>query len=88
MEVRVAVLVHLAPANGEVDFDVAVKRRIPIFVPIDDNVMFTDEAGIFKNRFVRDTDMDVINEMKNANSSVKLGRVKHQYPTCWRSVIR
>ena len=78
-------LVHLAPANGEVDFDIAVKRGIPIFVPIDDNVMFTEEAGIFKNRFVRDTDMDVINEMKNADSYVKLGRVKHQYPTCWRS---
>ena len=41
MEVQGSGLVHLAPANGEVDFDIAVKRGIPIFVPIDDNVMFT-----------------------------------------------
>jgi isoleucyl-tRNA synthetase len=78
-------LVHIAPANGEEDFDVAIKRRIPIFVPINDDVKFTDEAGIFQNRYVRDTDTDVINEMKKVNSFVKLGRIKHQYPTCWRS---
>ena len=78
-------LVHLAPANGEDDFDVAVKRGIPIFVPIDDNVVFTDEAGIFKGQYVRDTDMGVVNQLKKANSFVKLAKIKHQYPTCWRS---
>ena len=31
-------IVHLSPANGEQDFDIALKRNLPIFVPIDDRV--------------------------------------------------
>ncbi|MDQ3902730.1 MAG: isoleucine--tRNA ligase [Thermoproteota archaeon] len=78
-------IVHLSPANGEVDFDVAVKRGVPIFVPIDDRVVFTQQAGIFKDLFVRDSDLKVIDEMKEVGANVKIGRIKHSYPLCWRS---
>ena len=78
-------LVHLSPANGEEDFEIAAKRNIPIFVPIDDRVVFTEKAGTFKDLFVRDADMKVVQAMKEANASIKLGKIKHQYPTCWRS---
>ncbi len=78
-------LVHLSPANGEEDFEIADKRNVPIFVPIDDRVVFTEKAGAFKDLFVRDADMKVAQAMKEAGASVKLGKIKHQYPTCWRS---
>jgi isoleucyl-tRNA synthetase len=78
-------LVHLSPANGEEDFEIANKRNVPIFVPIDDRVVFTEKAGAFKDLFVRDADMKVAQAMKEAGASVKLGKIKHQYPTCWRS---
>ena len=78
-------LVHLSPANGEEDFEIAHKRNVPIFVPIDDRVVFTEKAGAFKDLFVRDADMKVFEAMKVAGASVKMGRLKHQYPTCWRS---
>ncbi len=78
-------LVHLAPANGEDDFEIAAKRNVPIFVPIDDRVVFNSEAGAFSGMFVRDADMPVVEAMKQAGASVKIGRIKHQYPTCWRS---
>jgi isoleucyl-tRNA synthetase len=78
-------IVHLSPANGEVDFDVAVKRGVPIFVPIDDRVIFTQQAGIFKDLFVRDSDLKVVDEMKEVGANVKIGRIKHSYPLCWRS---
>jgi isoleucyl-tRNA synthetase len=78
-------LVHLSPANGEEDFEIAAKRNVPIFVPIDDRVVFTEKAGTFKDLFVRDADMKVAQAMKEAGASVKLGKIKHQYPTCWRS---
>src|SRR2546423_454359 len=32
-------IVHLSPANGEEDFEIAVKRNVPIFVPIDERVV-------------------------------------------------
>ncbi|MGI0049644.1 MAG: class I tRNA ligase family protein, partial [Nitrososphaera sp.] len=78
-------LVHLSPANGEEDFEIASKRNVPIFVPIDDRVVFTEKAGAFKDLFVRDADMKVVQAMKEAGASVRLGKIKHQYPTCWRS---
>ena len=78
-------IVHLSPANGQEDFQVAERRKIPTFVPIDDRVNFTQEAGIFRGLFVRDADDKVIEAMKQAGAYVKLGRIKHQYPTCWRS---
>jgi isoleucyl-tRNA synthetase len=78
-------LVHLAPANGEQDFEIAAKRNVPIFVPIDDRVIFTEKAGAFNGLFVRDADIKVVEAMKEAKASVKIGKIKHQYPTCWRS---
>jgi isoleucyl-tRNA synthetase len=78
-------IVHLSPANGEEDFEIAHKRGVPIFVPIDDKVIFTDKAGEFSGLFVRDADARVVEAMKQADASVKLGKIKHQYPTCWRS---
>ena len=78
-------LVHLSPANGEQDFEIAAKKNLPIFVPIDDRVIFTEKAGAFKDLFVRDADNKVVEAMKEAKASIKIGKIKHQYPTCWRS---
>ncbi|HSN96323.1 MAG TPA: class I tRNA ligase family protein, partial [Nitrososphaeraceae archaeon] len=78
-------MVHLSPANGQEDFQVAERRNIPVFIPIDDRVTFTREAGIFQGLFVRDADDRVVEAMKQVGAYLKLGIVRHQYPTCWRS---
>ena len=78
-------VVHLSPANGEQDFEVASRMNLPIFVPIDDRAFFTSDAGDFANLYVRDADKRVVEELKASNSFVKVGRIKHQYPKCWRS---
>lgn len=78
-------LVHLSPANGEEDFEIATRRKIPIFNPIDDEAKFTNDAGIFSGFFVRDTDEGIVNALRQKNALVKIGKIKHQYPLCWRS---
>ncbi len=78
-------IVHLSPANGEEDFEIATRRKIPIFVPIDDKVLFTKDAGKYEHQFVRDVDPIVVNDMELKNSVVKIGKLTHKYPTCWRS---
>ncbi len=78
-------IVHLSPANGEQDFEIAIRRNIPIFVPIDDKVTFNDKAGKFKDLFVRDADEIIVNDMYLIDAVVKIGKVNHKYPTCWRS---
>jgi isoleucyl-tRNA synthetase len=78
-------LVHLSPANGEEDFEIATKRKIPIFNPIDDEAKFTKQAGIYSGLFVRDADEKIVNALKEKGALVKIGKIKHQYPLCWRS---
>ncbi len=78
-------IVHLSPANGEKDFEIATKMNLPIFVPIDDRVNFTSEAGSFANTFVRDADVRVVEALRTSQTLLKIGKIRHQYPTCWRS---
>ncbi|MBI3859188.1 MAG: class I tRNA ligase family protein [Thaumarchaeota archaeon] len=78
-------LVHLAPANGEDDFAVAQKMKIPVFAPFDDQVRFTDEAGAYAGLFVRDADRRVVGDLESKGALVKSGSLVHDYPVCWRS---
>jgi isoleucyl-tRNA synthetase len=78
-------LVHLSPANGEEDFEIASKRSIPIFNPINDEAKFTKDAGFYSGLFVRDSDEKIVNALKEKGALVRIGKIKHQYPLCWRS---
>src|SRR5690348_5418089 len=78
-------LVHLSPANGEEDFEIASKRKISIFNPINDEAKFTKEAGVYAGLFVRDADEKIVNALKEKGALVRIGKIKHQYPLCWRS---
>lgn len=78
-------IVHLSPANGEEDYNIAKKRKVPIFSPIDDEVKFTSDAGKYASVFVRDADRTIVEDIKSKGALVKIGRIKHKYPLCWRS---
>ncbi len=78
-------LVHISPANGEDDFEVSQRRGIPVFNPIDGQAVFTKDAGSFAGLFVRDADSKVADALKVVGSLLRYGRLKHDYPVCWRS---
>jgi len=78
-------VVHLSPGNGEDDFWAAQRRGVPIYAPFDDEVKFTKDAGAFAGVFARDADMLVVEELRSRNAFVKIKKLKHEYPTCWRS---
>lgn len=78
-------LVHMSPANGEDDFEVSQRRKIPVFNPIDGQAVFTHDAGAFSGLFVRDADQKVADALKQSGSLLRYGRLKHEYPVCWRS---
>jgi len=78
-------LVHLSPANGEEDIKIANKRGVKVFNPIDDEVKFKKEAGKYEGLFVRDADEKIVDDLRDANALVKIGKIKHKYPLCWRS---
>jgi isoleucyl-tRNA synthetase len=78
-------VVHLSPGNGEEDFFAAQRRGVPVFVPFDDEVRFTSEAGVFSGVFARDADAIVVEELRKKGLLVSVRNIKHEYPTCWRS---
>jgi len=78
-------LVHLSPANGEEDIKIANKRKVKVFSPINDQVKFTNLAGKYEGMFVRDADRIIVEDLKECNALVKIGKIKHKYPLCWRS---
>jgi isoleucyl-tRNA synthetase len=78
-------VVHLSPANGEEDFEVAQKRGLPIFSPFDDSTTFTSESGKYEGRFARDADPLVIEDLRRKGLLVNSGKLQHEYPLCWRS---
>ena len=78
-------LVHLSPANGEEDIKIANKRKVKIFNPINDEVKFTNQAGKYEGMFVRDADRPIVEDLKECKALVKIGKIKHKYPLCWRS---
>ncbi len=78
-------LVHLSPANGEEDIKIANKRKVKVYSPINDEVKFTSSAGKYDGMFVRDADRIIVEDLKECNALVKIGKIKHKYPLCWRS---
>jgi isoleucyl-tRNA synthetase len=78
-------VVHLSPGNGEEDFIAAQKRGVPVFAPFDDEVKFTSDAGFFQGFFARDADAIVVEELRKRGLLVKVDKIRHEYPTCWRS---
>ena len=59
-----------------------MKRKVEIFSPMDEEVKFTDEAGVYAGMFVRDADEKIVQDVKEKNALVKIGKIKHKYPLC------
>ena len=78
-------LVHLSPANGEEDMAAASRRGVEVFCPIDDEVRFTQDAGPYAGMQVREADAAVARDLEARGALVRLGRLRHKYPLCWRS---
>ena len=78
-------LVHLSPANGEDDIEIARRRGVHVFCPIDDSVTFTADAGKYAGLFVRDADNVIVEDLRHKGALVRHGTVRHKYPLCWRS---
>lgn len=77
-------LVHMAPAFGEVDYDACKKNGLPFFQPVDETGKFTDEVPDYKGRFIKGTDKDIIQRLRDEKKLFKVISYEHDYPFCWR----
>ncbi|MDD2420974.1 MAG: isoleucine--tRNA ligase [Heliobacteriaceae bacterium] len=76
--------VHTAPGHGVEDFEVGKAYGLPVISPLDNRGRFTEEGGIFVGMSTSQANPAVVAEIDRRGLLVKAGKVKHQYPHCWR----
>ena len=76
--------VHTAPGHGHEDYVIGQKYNIPVFAPMDDNGVFTEEAGPFAGMYYDDANIKVTEMLKEDNLLMDLSFIDHSYPHCWR----
>jgi isoleucyl-tRNA synthetase len=77
-------IVHLAPAFGEIDREVAVAEGLPMLNPVDATASFDASFALGAGRFVKDTDADLIEALRDRGRLVRVEPYPHSYPHCWR----
>lgn len=77
--------VHTAPGHGIEDYDVCRNYpEIPIIVPVDENGVLTEEAGMFAGLKTDDANKPIAEHLEKIGALFALKKIIHQYPHCWR----
>lgn len=85
-------IVHIAPAYGADDYDLAERESLPIYSLVGRNGKFQEPllAGVSRpkivNRdtFFKDADAGLIAYLKEENRLFARATIQHSYPFCWR----
>lgn len=77
-------IVHIAPGHGKEDFEVGREYKLPIISPVDESGKFTAEAPEFEGLDTDEASKKVIEVLKEKGKFVKLSKITHSYPHCWR----
>jgi len=79
-------IVHLAPAYGEEDFELAREKKIPVVHVLDENGLYTEGDWLGKN--VWEENKAIAKELKERGVVWKIEYIRHSYPHCHRCGTR
>ncbi len=76
-------VVHIAPAFGEIDFDIGMSSGLDFVQPVnlEGRVIGTYP---FAGKFVKDADPFILDDLKSRGLLYRSEKVIHTYPFCWR----
>lgn len=77
-------LVHIAPGHGIEDYQVGLKYKLPIVMPVDEKGYFDDTVGEFSGKYYDESNKLITQRLDKDGNLVKLEFMKHSYPHCWR----
>lgn len=87
-------VVHTAPSFGADDMRVAKANGVGSLTLVDKQGKFTEDAGEFAGRYVKDytddkeyknVDIDIAVKLKQENKALNVQKYVHNYPHCWRT---
>jgi len=79
-------IVHLAPAYGEEDFQLAKEKGFPVVSNIDSSGFY--ESGEWRGKQVWDTNKEIAKTLRDRGVVWKIEYVQHSYPHCYRCGTR
>lgn len=78
-------IVHIAPAFGEDDLDLAQKDNISLVQTVDTNGNISSDKNLpGEGKFVKDADEEIIEDLKSRGLIYRSETIRHTYPFCWR----
>ncbi|MGV8027016.1 MAG: isoleucine--tRNA ligase [Anaerolineaceae bacterium] len=77
-------LVHIAPAFGADDMNVANQEDLPILMTVKPDGTFIREVDHWAGRYVKDADPLIIDHLNARGLLFKVEQHTHSYPFCWR----
>ncbi len=77
-------IVHIAPAFGAEDYEIAKKYDLPMLQPVARNGCFTAEVNDYEGMFFKDTDPLIIRQLRDAGKLYRKETITHTYPFSWR----
>ncbi len=78
-------LLHVAPAYGPEDFELAKKNKIPVMSIVDLEGIYNSLAGKYHGkRLIHEANRDVEVDLKYLGALVAKTTIRHNYPHCWR----
>ncbi|NPA31459.1 MAG: isoleucine--tRNA ligase [Chloroflexi bacterium] len=77
-------LVHMAPAFGAEDMEMARKYDLPVLLTVDEHGRFKDMVKPWAGMFVKDADPLIIEDLRQRGLLLRAETVVHAYPHCWR----
>jgi isoleucyl-tRNA synthetase len=77
-------LVHIAPAFGSEDMDVALEENLPMLMTVAPDGSFISEVRPWAGMFVKDADPLIIQDLQSRGLMFHVGKITHTYPFCWR----
>ncbi|MGV9859144.1 isoleucine--tRNA ligase [Gordonia sp. NPDC003425] len=78
-------IVHLAPAFGEEDMELATANGIDVVQPLDAGGRFTSQVPPYEGLMVFDANPAIIKDLKSAGRILRHETIEHSYPHSWRS---
>jgi isoleucyl-tRNA synthetase len=75
-------VVHMAPAYGEEDYDLAKKENLPIIIDTDENGFYTE--GPWKGKLVWDINKQIAKDLHEQGVVWRIEYIRHSYPHCYR----
>jgi len=77
-------IVHIAPAFGADDYELARQYDMPMFQPVARNGCFTREIPDYDGMFFKDADPLIIRQLRDAGRLYRKETITHTYPFSWR----